>query len=135
MEPRAVETLLHEQQIPLLVSATQDIVATVFVGKDDLLAIDSLRENGIGMDVVECENADRALAEARVSRAQLPLFITSAVDPTLAQRFFKNPDVQGFFGEHWTQTQIQGYDNQILHLSGTTQNGLIHLMKHTSNKT
>lgn len=113
MEQRAVETLLNEQQIPLLVSATQDIVATVFVGKDDLLAIDSLRENGIGVDVVECKNADEALAEARISRTKLPLFITSATDTTLAERFFRNPDVQGFFGEHWTQTQIQGHDNQV----------------------
>lgn len=135
MNQGAVEALRHEQQIPLLVAATQETVATVFIGRDDTSVIDSLTKNGINIDVVLCENADEALAEARVSRAQLPLFITSATDTTLAERFFKNPDVQGFFGEHWTQTQIQSHDNQVLHLSGTTQNGLRHLIQHTTNKT
>lgn len=134
MEQRAAEALLHEQQIPLLVSATRDTVATVFVGRDDLLAIDSLKENGIKIDTVTCENADEALAEAKISRIPLPLFITSATDPTLAERFFKNPDVQGFFGEHWTPTEIKGHRNQLLHLSGTTQNGLNRLMQHTNSK-
>lgn len=52
----------------------------------------------------------------------IPLFIDSAIDPELRERFFQNPDL-AYFVDH-QYTMVPNHESRVLHTIGTTRHGL-----------